>query len=149
MRCYLPLVLAVMILVMSSLGCGKNHQLKGTITYKDGTPITTGMVNFDSGTSISRGKIQSDGSYTVGTLKDKDGIPKGTYSVYITGAEVGLESGKNQRVRVDSMGNPIPIMAGHRQLVDRKYMNASTTPIQCEVPAAKNRFDFIVEPPVY
>ena len=150
MKCKLPIILIVMLLGVSALGCGKNCSLKGKVTYKDGTPITAGMVNFDSGTSLSRGKIQSDGSYTVGTLKDTDGIPKGTYKVYITGAEVPKETNQNQKnQRLDAMGNPIQSMVGFRQLVAREYMNASTTPITCEVPVAKNRFDVIVEPPVY
>ena len=149
---YLPVALVGMILGMSALGCGQNHSLKGKVTYKDGTPITVGMVNFESATSLSRGTIQPDGSYTVGTLKDTDGIPQGTYKVYITGAEVPKEAGssqRNQKVVLDSMGQPIPTMTGSRQLVDRKYMTASTSPITCEVPAEKNSFDIIVEPPVY
>ena len=149
MKCCLPIVLVGVVLVMSASGCGQNHQLKGQVTYQDGTPVTVGMVNFESGTSLSRGRIQPDGSYTVGTLGNKDGIPKGTYKVYITGAEVPRETGQNQTSRVDTMGNPIQTMVGFRQLVDRKYMTAGNTPITCEVPVVKNRFNVIVEPPVY
>jgi len=52
-------------------------------------------------------------------------------------------------VRLDSMGQPIQQMVGFRQLVDRKYMTASTSPITCEVPVEKNQFDIVVEPPIY
>ncbi|MCL2622820.1 MAG: hypothetical protein FWD31_04050 [Planctomycetaceae bacterium] len=148
MKCYLQMVFVATVLGVAALGCGNNYQLKGKITYEDGTPIPVGMVHFDSGTSLSRGRIQSDGSYTVGTLKNTDGIPKGTYKVYITGAEVAMETDTRVQ-RMDAMGNPMPTMAGYRQLVDRQYMNASTTPITCVVPVEKNRFDFTVEPPVY
>jgi hypothetical protein len=149
---YTQIVFAVILLGISVLGCGQNYSLKGKVTYKDGTPITVGMVNFESDKSLSRGRIQSDGSYVVGTLKDSDGIPKGTYKVYITGAEVPRETSQtseNNRVRLDAMGNPIQTMVGFRQLVDRKYMTVGTSPVTCEVPAEKNRFDIIVEPPIY
>ena len=150
MKCYLHIVLVGMMMGMSAWGCSQNYSLKGKVTYQDGTPITTGMVNFESDTSLSRGRIRSDGSYTVGTHKDTDGIPKGKYKVYITGAEVPRETGQSQRnQRVDAMGNPIQMMVGFRQLVDRKYMTAGTSPVTCEVPTEKNRFDIIVEPPVY
>ena len=148
MKCYLSIVFG-MVLGMSALGCGQNHSLQGKVTYEDGTPITAGFVNFSSDTSLSRGKIRSDGSYVVGTLKDTDGIPQGTYKVYITGAEVAMETAQSQRPRVDAMGNPIQTMAAYRKLVHPKYMTTSTTPITCEIPAEKNRFDIIVEPPVY
>ena len=146
---YSQIVFVAIFLGMAVVGCGQNHSLKGKVTYKDGTPITTGLVNFESGISLSRGRIQPDGSYTVGTLKDTDGIPKGTYKVYITGAEVPNETQGNTRVTLDSMGNPIQQMVGYRQLVDRKYMTAGTSPITCEIPAEKNHFEIIVEPPVY
>jgi len=149
MKSRLSIVLVGIFLGMSVLGCNRNCPLKGKVTYQDGTPITAGMVNFASDTSLSRGKIRPDGSYTVGTLKDADGIPKGTYKVYITGAEVPKETDQNRNQGVDAMGNPIPTMVGFRQLVDRKYMTTSSTPITCEVPREKNRFDFTVEPPVY
>jgi hypothetical protein len=47
------------------------------------------------------------------------------------------------------MGNPLPTMAAYRKLVHPKYMTASESPLSCEVPAEKNYFDIIVEPPVY
>jgi len=155
MKGYLPMIIIGAVLGMSAWGCGKSHYpLKGKITYADGTPVTAGMVNFDSGTSLSRGKIQSDGSYAVGTLKDRDGIPKGSYKIYITGAETAMETdpAKNPPMNpsmVDSMGNPMQTMAAYRKLVHPKYMTASQSPLSCEVPAEKNRFDIIVEPPIY
>jgi len=150
MKRYLP-VFVGMVLGMSVGGCGNgNYPLQGKITYEDGTPITAGMVNFDSGTSLSRGKIRPDGSYVVGTLKDSDGIPKGSYKVYITGAEAAMETDSSANSqKVDAMGNPMATMAAYRKLVHPKYMTTSQTPIACEVPVEKNRFNIIVEPPVY
>ena len=150
MKYHLPLIFIGLILLMSALGCSQNYPLKGKITYADGTPITAGMVNFASETSLSRGKIQSDGSYVVGTLKDGDGLPKGSYKIYITGAEVAMEAKPPKGVqKVDSMGKPVATLAAYRKLVHPKYMTTEQTPLTCDVPVEKNRFDIIVEPPVY
>jgi len=150
MKCYLPLVFVGLAIGMSVLGCGTgNVPLKGKITYADGTSINAGMVNFASETSLSRGKIQPDGSYTVGTLKDGDGIPKGVYKVYITGAEVAMDADSSKTSRKDSMGNPVQTMAAYRKLVHPKYMTTSQSPISCAIPVENNRFDIVVEPPVY
>ena len=150
MKYNLPTVFFGVLLVISVLGCGTNYPLSGKVTYEDGTPITAGMVNFESDGSLSRGKIQPDGSYVVGTLKESDGIPKGKYKIYITGAEVAMETdpSKNPQ-RFDSMGNPVETMAAYRKLVHPKYMTTSQSPLTCEIPAEKNRFDIIVEPPVF
>ncbi|MDR1385091.1 MAG: hypothetical protein LBJ67_14755 [Planctomycetaceae bacterium] len=127
---------------------GKNFPLKGKVTYEDGTPLTKGTVNFSSETSLSRAKIQSDGSYVVGTLKETDGIPRGKYKVYITGAEEPIES-KTKQTQKDSMGNTVQSINGFRQLIERKYITKNDTPLECEIPIMKNRFDITIEKPVY
>ena len=150
MRRYLSLVFIGAVLGMSASGCSKNFSLTGKVTYEDGTPITAGMLNFESDSSLSRAKIQPDGTYVVGTLKEADGIPKGSYKIYITGAEVAIETDSSRiPQRFDAMGNPVPTMAAYRKLVHPKYMTTSQSPLSCEVPAKNNRFDFIVEPPVF
>ncbi|GHT16548.1 hypothetical protein FACS1894189_0500 [Planctomycetales bacterium] len=79
--------------------------------------------------------------------KETDGIPNGTYKVYITGAEEGIES-LNRVVREkNSMGEPVTRMPQYRQLVDQKYMTAQSTPLTCDVLAPNNRFDITVEKP--
>ncbi|MDR1958648.1 MAG: hypothetical protein LBQ54_06350 [Planctomycetaceae bacterium] len=129
-------------------GCGSNIPLSGKIIYEDGTPLKTGMLNFASETTLSRAKIQPDGSYVVGTSKEKDGLPEGKYKVYITGAEEAVEP-KNAPVKYDSMGTPVTVMGRYRQLVNRKYLTADKTPLVCDVPAPKNRFDITIEKPDY
>lgn len=144
MKSVFPLVFFLLILVP---GCGKNAPLKGKVTYEDGTPIKVGMVNFTTETHLSRGKIQSDGTYVVGTIKDKDGLPPGKYKVYITGAEESVES--KQAQRLDSMGQPVQGMAAYRQLVGKEYMSADKTPLECEVPAKNNTYDISIKKPDY
>jgi len=126
---------------------GNNYPLKGKIAYEDGTPLTKGTLNFASETSLSRAKIQSDGSYVVGTLKETDGIPKGKYKIYITGAEEPIAA--KTQTKKDSMGNTIESMGGTRQLVEIKYMTRNNTPLECEIPMPKNRLDITLEKPAW
>ena len=139
------LILTISILFsLALLGCGKNVPLQGVVTFEDGTLLTVGTVNFTSPENgLSRGKIQPDGTYQIGSHKDKDGLPPGKYKVYITGAAVpdGPAPVSDQK---DSMGNPVQKMGSVRQLIDLKYVTAEATPLVCEVPASGNRFDITV-----
>jgi hypothetical protein len=131
------------------IGCGKNVPLRGKVLYDDGTPITVGTVNFTTDTHLSRGKIQPDGSYVMGTNKDKDGLPPGNYKIYITGAEMAIEPKVKQKIQYNANGQPIPQMTPYQQLVGREYMTATTTPLTCEVPVKGNSFDIIVKKPKF
>ena len=146
-RFYVILFAAVCLLLVA--GCGNNVPLRGKVLDQEGNPITVGMVNFSSEKGLSRGKIQPDGSYTVGTLNQTDGLPPGTYKVYITGAEIAVpkEPPKGPQ-RLDSMGRPIQqMMVSTQKLVAKQYMTEADTPLTCEVPVKGNRFDVIVEKP--
>jgi len=49
------------------------YPVHGKVTYKDGTPVTDGLVQFQPKTSLSvatTGKIQSDGAYSLTTMRD-------------------------------------------------------------------------------
>jgi hypothetical protein len=131
------------------IGCGENVPLRGKVLYDDGTPITVGTVNFTTGTHLSRGKIQSDGSYVIGTGKEKDGLPPGNYKIYITGAEIPIEPKVKPKIQYDANGQPISQMSYYQQLVGREYMTASATPLTCEVPVKGNSFDIIVKKPKF
>jgi hypothetical protein len=129
------------------IGCGKNVPLQGKVLYDDGTPITVGMVNFTTDKNLSRGKIQPDGSYAMGTKKEKDGLPPGIYKIYITGAEIPIEPKEKPEVQLDENEQPVAQMPRYQQLVGKEYMTASTTPLTCEVPVNGNSFDIIVKKP--
>ena len=134
-----------LLILLLCVGCGKNFPLKGKVLDEDGNPITVGMVNFTSEKGLSRAKIQSDGSYTVGTLKETDGLPPGKYKVYVSGAEIAVAS--KAPTRYDTMGQPMPQMAGYKKLVATKYTTEANTPLTCEVPVKGNRYDVLVEKP--
>lgn len=141
-----PLLLLILT-VAFFVGCNSKPSLKGKVTYEDGTPVTVGMVNFASSDTQARGKINPDGTFTVGTLKQADGLPPGTYKVYVTGTDLPDETAVAAEPELDSMGQPIQQMGKRKQLVDRQFMSVSTTPLTCTVPAENNTYDVVVKKP--
>lgn len=97
------------------------------------SPVTTGEVIFVTESFQAVGTIQEDGTYTVGSLEMADGLPPGTYRVYISDA-------------VD-LGEDIDSPEDDKPLVAEKYTAADTSGLTCEVPAENNRFDITVTPP--
>jgi len=132
MRLPMFYALCVCCFAVFASGCGSGLQtLKGKVTYDDGSPVPYGVVIFAQGNVQSRGNIQSDGTYTVGTISEKDGLPPGEYQVYL--ANVFEEKG------VDSAGVPIVV-----SLVAEKYTQAETSGLIYKTGAAKT-FDITVE----
>ena len=142
----MKLKLTALLILLFCVGCGKNVPLRGKVLDQDGNPITIGVVNFVSEKGLSRAKIQSDGSYKVGTLKATDGLPPGTYKVYVSGAEVPIDSSPSQGPQqLDSMGQPIKRPPAFRRLLATPYTTEANTPLTCEVPVKGNWYDVIVE----
>ena len=64
-----------------STGCSQYVKVSGTVTYSDtGEPVQFGTVVFAGDLEGGRGTIK-EGKYSVGRIKDGDGIPPGTYIV--------------------------------------------------------------------
>ena len=75
------------VLIIAFPGCSDKVKVRGKITFSDDqSPLTIGQVRFQSTTMQARGVLKSDGSYALGTVSEKDGIPKGTYTVAIVDA---------------------------------------------------------------
>jgi hypothetical protein len=70
--------------------------VKGKVTYK-GRPLTSGVVHFepDGYGRPATGKLQPDGSYTLGTLKEGDGVVAGEHLVTVGGFDKSLASDRN------------------------------------------------------
>ena len=108
-------------------GCSNKIQLGGTVTFEDeGTPLSRGVVVFATSSFEAKGSLDADGKYTMGSIDVADGLPKGSYQVYIAGAMEELPSGQM------------------RSMIDDKYANFASTPLTCEIPAPKNTFDIKV-----
>jgi hypothetical protein len=68
--------------------------VKGKVTYK-GKPLASGIVRFEPDGGYGRyatGKLQPDGSYTLGTMKEGDGVVAGAHLVTIGGFDKSLAS---------------------------------------------------------
>ncbi|MDR1494193.1 MAG: YgdI/YgdR family lipoprotein, partial [Planctomycetaceae bacterium] len=112
-------------------GCGSNQvPLGGKVTFQDGKPLKTGVVCFSTGTFMAEGRLNENGEYTVGSLKDNDGLPPGTYKVYIQGA---IEyNAKEQGV----------------SLIHKKFTEPNTTPFSFEAKKSGDKtFNIEVSPP--
>ncbi|MDR1492424.1 MAG: hypothetical protein LBT05_06870 [Planctomycetaceae bacterium] len=119
----------------SFAGCGGHTQLKGKIAFEDGSPLTTGMVIFDDGTTLARAPIQPDGTFIAGTEKENNGLPPGTYNVYITGAEEMLDNPEGKF--------PPPT----RPLIHKKHTAAETSGLTVTIDKATKDFTITVESP--
>jgi len=121
------------VILFALVGCGGKVSLVGKVTYSDDdSPLTTGVVCFESDTHTSLGTLQSDGTFRVGSLSEKDGIPPGTYRVYVSGAlrEIG----------VDRYGELL-----HESLIDDKFTSGLTSGLTVSVPAPSGKYDFQVD----
>ncbi|MDO5554101.1 MAG: hypothetical protein Q4G68_10105 [Planctomycetia bacterium] len=130
------LILGTVSLFVLIPGCGSaNVPLTGHVTFEsDGRPLSCGVVCFESGTSFARGEIQGDGSYSLGSKENDDGLPKAEYKVYIIGA-VEIAS-------LDENGMPV-----EKPLINAKFMSADTSGLTCSVDGKNNTFDIVVSGP--
>lgn len=106
--CLIPeLLLLVATLIMTGCHSGK-VPVSGKVTFSDDLSPVSGTVYFQSENHLARGEIKKDGSYVLGSEKSTDGLPPGTYRVYIQ--ESPVEIGKT------ASGEPI-----FENIVDSKF----------------------------
>ncbi|MDR1479533.1 MAG: hypothetical protein LBJ00_11395 [Planctomycetaceae bacterium] len=128
------LIFVLLILLLLFIGCSNKVELGGKVTFSDdGTPLGVGEVCFETDTYFARGKLKPDGSYVVGSLSAKDGIPPGNYRVYIIDAEE--KTGEK-----DKFGTEIT-----EQLIDIKFTSSLTSGLTADVSKSLKRFDFKVD----
>lgn len=70
-------------------GCGNREMCKvqGTVKFKDGTPLTRGVVHFEGPRYAAHGTIQPDGCYVMSSQAEGDGVAPGTYRIFIDNTE--------------------------------------------------------------
>ncbi|MDO5552240.1 MAG: hypothetical protein Q4G68_00635 [Planctomycetia bacterium] len=134
-RRLLPLL--VLAAFVAFAGCDGKQDLNGSVTFPDGTPLDRGMVYFCTPTFIARGAIQPDGSFDVGSLTESDGLPPGTYKVYVDLVDEEMPLSEEDR-----KAGKMPKI---RSLVDRRFCSAETTPLTFTVPG-EGTFNIVVEP---
>ena len=79
------LPLAIGVLLVCSVGCGKTGTVKGIVKQADGTPLPGGLIMFapeEAGKSAATGVIKEDGTYEVE-------VPKGAFKVSIDNRAAG------------------------------------------------------------
>ncbi len=77
--------------------------------------------------------MKEDGSFVIGSLKESDGLPKGDYVVYFSGA--------TEQDGTDASGMP-----KFKSLLDIKYTSPEATPLKVSV-TGKQKIELQVERP--
>ena len=118
--------------LVSTVGCRDSGlvRVKGSVTYADGSPVPVGRVLVDVGGKPTGawGRIKADGRFTIGTLKDNDGIAPGTYRVTVVDAAILGPDGSAKR------------------FVASRYTDFSTSGLEFRVPE-QTTWTIKVEPP--
>ncbi len=124
-RRILPLL--CLLLTVALVGCGK-PKVTGKVTFADGSPLTAGTVNFLGGDVICKGDIDKEGNFEMRTLKPGDGVPPGSYQVYITGAFVFEQEDAGQTGDIQ-----VVRMSGSTNVLDPKYSDPEQSGLTIDV----------------
>src|SRR5437899_2543704 len=124
----------VSLVLFGAGGCGGEtvfFPVSGKVTYKDGTPVTAGLVIFEPVDQkvSARGAIRPDGTFQLGTHRDDDGAMAGDYKVLVAPPPLP-EEGKRRRPPVHP-----------------RYQNLDSTPLKFTVTRdrEKNKLKIEVE----
>ena len=110
---FVLILLALSVMLFS--GCGQT-KVTGKIAFPDGSPLTTGVVLFENDQHTYKGTIKN-GTFSMGMLKDGEGIPPGEYRVAVIAIDPASE-GEGQAPRL---------------LTDEKYVSSRTSGITYNV----------------
>ncbi|MDR2171410.1 MAG: hypothetical protein LBP59_14805 [Planctomycetaceae bacterium] len=135
-KIFIVLVFGIMFYVT---GCSGKVQISGTVKYSDGDPVTRGNVVFESADSSYFGVINKDGTYITGGNKQVEGIPKGTYKVWLA----QTESSENF---FDENGTVVSYTITPK--VAKKFTSSDSTDLIFEVKSGGTKtFNIVVEKP--
>ena len=145
----------ICLFIVVAIGCGKGFVgMSGRVTYSDtGEPLEKGTVAFTDGSILARGDIGKDGRYVIGSLAAGDGLPPGTYQVFIAGAVNALEETPLSAPELPKPGERGPAGRGSMPpvaptlipLIDQKYTTPQTSGLTLEVTSKTRTFDFTVD----
>jgi len=132
-------LLAVVALVAVA-GCSGRAQVTGKVAFSDGTPLDCGVVNFANDTTICKGEINKKGEYTMRTFKPGDGVPKGSYKVYITETlKFGESAGTMMTGDVETQ-----LLGTTTNILDPKYSNPDESGLTITVQGSQ-KYDITLE----
>jgi hypothetical protein len=121
-------------LLVSLAGCAESaiHPVRGRVVFPDGKPLEHGTVILDTGMSKegSWGAVRSDGTFVMGSNTPDDGVPAGTWRVFLANAH---------RPASDSAPQSPP-------LVHAKFLNPETSGLSFTVPD-QPVWEIVVEKP--
>ena len=111
-----------LLVLLACCGCGEAQiKASGTVKFDDGTPLSCGIVVFANPQHQYTGEIEKDGSFQLGGLVEKGGLPVGSYTVSIQNAiendqlaipvkyTSDVTSGLSFEITKESSKNPIQI----------------------------------------
>ena len=124
MRTFTLFTLSIFILLHT--GCG-DPTVTGSVKFADGDPLTGGMLVLQNENSQGIGELRHDGTFTVYQYKPGDGLKRGKYTGYISGAVIA-----------DDFGNTTP-------LIPQKYTDAATSGIVYDSDVHRGRLDIVIE----
>ena len=124
-------LLGFVTILLAFSGCG-NPQVKGTVTFEDGTPLTSGGVVFIKGMYTASATIKPDGTYILSQIRQRDGVPPGLYKVTVQAQYSG---------NLDDPGAP------WFDLIDPKFANPETSGLTCDVKSSTTYDITVTEPP--
>ena len=142
MRPYFCLTLTCLA-VFCSFGCGDHVRLRGKVTFSDTQePLTAGEIHFSTPTFLARATIQPDGTYAVGSQKETDGLPPGTYAISIANAVEERRSITDQpMIGARGLAQAVP----EKLLIDPKYKRKETSGLSVTVDNSNKVFNFEVD----
>lgn len=133
------LLVSFMLLLVVSTGCGDKSSVSGKVSFDDGTPLNVGKVMFTDGTNSGFGKINEKGEYKMGMTKEGEGMPNGSYQVYIMDAS--KEDPSLSRASDDGETFTPKVL-----IIDPKFTNPKQSELKCDV-SGKTTFDIKVTKP--
>ncbi len=126
-----------LIVVIAASGCGGTgtYPVEGVVVFKDGKPLTGGLVMFEltgdgPAKVCARGDIQSDGTFRLSTTKPNDGAAPGLYRAWITPP---LPSGGEGSLRTTP--------------IHPKFVDPRTSGLEFSVERRKNHFKIEIDRP--
>ena len=129
--CFVSIVALLLCLIG---GCSGKVQVTGTVTYSDdNSSVNSGEIVFSDGTNSARGGIKN-GRYSMGLLKDGEGIPKGTYQVT---AESIRQSLGGQPTESFSMPQPMTVEVKQKMSVDIVVDRLKSREVPSNIPRGK------------